>query len=124
MTTPSRTRTLTSVAALSLTLAVTTLSGCADQQTEPETTATGPVVEVAGMAFSPSTLTVEAGTTVTWEFNDGAVTHNVQSVDGEESVLRSPWMKTGTYTFTFDEPGTYDYTCELHPDMRGTIVVQ
>lgn len=120
----ARTRTFPGVVALTLSLAVTVLGGCADQQTDPASNAPGPVVQVSGMTYTPATLTVEPGTTVTWKFNDRGRAHNVQSVSTAEPVLRSPLMKTGTFTFTFDEPGTYDYTCELHPDMRGTIVVR
>lgn len=83
----------------------------------------GPVVEVKNMAYTPATLTVAVGETVTWNFDDRGVTHDVVGVDDARSVLRSPLMQTGSFTHTFTEPGTYEYTCSLHPDMRGTIVV-
>ncbi|WP_349307285.1 plastocyanin/azurin family copper-binding protein, partial [Rhodococcus sp. IEGM 1379] len=50
--------------------------------------------------------------------------HDVRGLGSARSLLRSPLKKSGTYTATFTEPGTYDYTCTPHPDMRGTVVVQ
>ncbi len=82
-----------------------------------------PVVEVANMAYAPAMLTIRAGETVTWNFDDRGVTHDVTGIGAAKSVLRSQLMRTGSYTHAFTEPGTYEYTCSLHPDMRGTVVV-
>lgn len=76
------------------------------------------------MAYSPATLTIDAGETVTWEFDDRGIAHDVVGTGDAETELRSTLMSTGTFTHTFTDPGTYDYTCSLHPDMRGTIVVR
>lgn len=90
----------------------------------PETTLSGPIVTVTGMAYSPASITVNVGDTVTWVFDDGGMAHDVKGIGSARSLLRSPLKKSGTYTATFDEPGTYDYTCTPHPDMRGTVIVQ
>jgi plastocyanin len=78
----------------------------------------GPTVVIEDMAFEPETLTVEAGDTVTWVWNDGAIDHDV-SGDGFKSKV----MSEGTFSHRFDEASTYDYVCSLHPNMTGTIEV-
>ncbi len=75
--------------------------------------------------FSPRTATVSAGETVTWS-NDGDNVHTVTSDDG---VFDSGLIDAGTgFSFTFAEPGTYPYYCQVHGaaggvGMAGTIVV-
>ncbi len=78
----------------------------------------GPTVAIEDLAYSPQTLTVEAGDTVTWVFNDGAIAHDVKGEGFESEVVSQ-----GTFRHRFDEPGTYDYVCTLHPNMTGTIEV-
>jgi plastocyanin len=82
----------------------------------PETE--GPSVVIEDLAFEPETLTVEAGDTVTWTWNDGAVAHDVSGDDFQSEV-----MSEGTFLHRFDKSGTYDYVCTLHPNMTGTIEV-
>jgi plastocyanin len=79
----------------------------------------GPTVVIEDIAFEPEALTVEAGDTVTWVWNDGAVDHDVSS-DNFKSEAKSE----GTFSHSFDEPGTYEYICTLHPNMTGTIEVK
>jgi plastocyanin len=77
-------------------------------------------VFIQGMAFSPSTITVTAGTAVTWT-NKDAVTHNVTS---NPALFSSGGMGNGaTYSFTFANKGTFNYSCTIHPSMIGTVVV-
>jgi plastocyanin len=76
-----------------------------------------PTVLVSDMAFTPDRLTVEAGSTVSWVFDDD-MPHNVVG-DGFASEV----MQTGTFTSTFTDPGTYPYVCTLHPVMEGAVVV-
>jgi len=78
-------------------------------------------VVIANMAFSPSTLTVAAGTTVTWVNRDGDA-HSVESRD--KGFTSSPLLNTGQkYSYTFTTPGTYAYFCGVHASMTGKIVV-
>ncbi|MPZ92971.1 MAG: copper-binding protein [Actinobacteria bacterium] len=77
-----------------------------------------PTVTIEDMAFAPKTLAVEEGDTVTWVWNDGAIDHNVAGDDFQSEI-----MSEGSFSYTFDEPGTYDYACTLHPNMTGTIEV-
>lgn len=77
-------------------------------------------VFIQGMAFSPATITVTAGTTITWT-NKDAATHNVTS---NPVLFSSGAMGNGaTYSFTFADKGTFSYTCTIHPSMKGTVVV-
>ena len=71
--------------------------------------------------FAPASLTVSAGSTVTWTNKDDEP-HTVVS---EAGLFRSGALDTGdSFSFRFDKPGTYRYTCSIHPRMVGTIVVQ
>ena len=79
-------------------------------------------VEISGFKFGPAEAVVAVGTTVTWTNND-TFEHTVQA-DGD-AFPTSPTLGEGaTYSFTFTEPGTYAYICGIHPQMRGTVVVE
>ena len=79
-------------------------------------------VAVRDYAFSPGTLTVPAGTTVTWTNYDVAP-HTVTEVSGPVPVS-SPELHQGqSWSFTFEQPGTYRYYCAVHPNMLGSVVV-
>jgi hypothetical protein len=77
-----------------------------------------PTVTIEDMAFVPEWLRIEAGDTVNWVWNDGDIAHRVAG-DGFQSEV----MSEGTFSYRFDEPGTFDYYCTLHPNMAGTIDV-
>lgn len=80
-------------------------------------------VAIRGFTFQPEELTVQAGTTVVWT-NADAVTHTVTSA-GSPRTLDSPLLnRSGRFSFTFTEPGRYDYFCTVHPGMKGTVLVQ
>jgi plastocyanin len=79
-------------------------------------------VSAANFAFSPSTLTVQVGDTVTWKNNDATIPHTTQSDGNWNSGNLAPGA---TFSFTFTTPGTYTYYCLYHRGMGmvGTIVV-
>ncbi|MUL63708.1 amidase [Mycobacterium sp. CBMA 234] len=78
-------------------------------------------VNIDNFAFAPATLTVPAGTTVTWTNHDEDP-HNVVAEGGQ---FRSPTMGSGaTFSYVFATPGTFAYVCGIHPFMHGTVVVQ
>jgi len=80
----------------------------------------GNSVSIDNFAFVPATLTVPAGSTVTWTNHDEEP-HTVAASDGS---FHSPGMGTGaTYSHTFPTPGKFDYVCSIHPSMHGTVVV-
>jgi plastocyanin len=76
---------------------------------------------VKDFMFSPTNFTVSAGSTVTWTNLDDEP-HTVLSATG---LFKSGAMDTNeSFSFKFDKPGTYHFTCSIHPRMVGTIVVQ
>jgi YVTN family beta-propeller protein len=99
--------------------------------TQPEPTPTTPVITpapppstvsvgIAQFAFSPATVTIAAGESVTWT-NMDPTDHTTTS---DSLVWDSEAMPPGaTFTTTFDQPGTFTYTCEIHPFMHGTVIV-
>jgi amicyanin len=77
-------------------------------------------VFIQDMAFNPSTITVTAGSTVTWT-NKDINTHNVTSDGG---LFTSGNINPNeAYSFKFDTPGTYPYHCSIHTGMKGKVVV-
>ncbi len=85
----------------------------------PQITAGADTITIQNFAFSPSTLTVKAGTKVTWVNQDSAV-HTVNS-----DIFDSPNLAKGeTFEFTFSDKGSFDYTCGIHPTMQGKIIVE
>ena len=80
-----------------------------------------PQILIKDFMFSPMSLTVKAGTTVTWANKDD----EPHSVVSDTGLFRSGAVDTDeTFAFKFDKPGTYHFTCSIHPRMVGTIVVQ
>jgi len=78
-------------------------------------------VRIDNFTFSPPTLTVTAGTTVTW-VNGDDLPHTIAAKDRS---LRSKALDTDDrFSFTFTTPGEYDYFCSLHPHMVGKVVVK
>jgi len=77
--------------------------------------------------FVPSTVTIEAGDTVTWDNTDTAA-HTATGgtpTDGPSGVFDSSLiMSGGSYSHTFDTAGTYVYFCMVHPWMEGTVIVE
>jgi plastocyanin len=92
----------------------------------------GAAVTIENFAFTPQTLTVKTGTTVTWT-NKDSTTHTVASADGISTGAKTTGLFASgslgpgdTFSFTFTQPGTYFYLCTIHrgePTMHGEIVV-
>jgi plastocyanin len=77
-------------------------------------------VSMKNMAFVPKEITITSGDTVNW-VNDDPMLHDVDL----GSLGKSPEMKKGgTYSMTFGQPGRYDYDCDIHPGMAGTVIVR
>jgi plastocyanin len=84
-------------------------------------TATTPTVHIKNFAFDPATLTVAAGTTVRF-VNDDTEAHTVTARDGS---FNSDGLDTNdSWSFRFTKPGDYAYFCQLHPYMKGTVIVK
>jgi plastocyanin len=77
-------------------------------------------VAISDFAFDPGTIEVPVGTTITWTNEDSAA-HTATSVD---KIWDSNILEQGeSFSYTFEEAGTFDYLCSLHPSMLGQIVV-
>ena len=108
-----------------LALAAAALSGaCGDDGATPTATTaagakeSGPVI-LKSNQFRPKKVTVRAGESVTWEWDDGTVPHDVDGGD----VFKSEVQETGTFEHTFEEAGTFEYKCNVHPTMTGSVEV-
>ena len=83
--------------------------------------------ETADGCFIPSTVTIDIGGTVTWENNDTAAHTSTggSAQDGPSGVFDSSLIMAGSsFSHTFDEAGTFDYFCMVHPWMNGTVIVE
>ena len=146
MTSQIRLRTRLAPAVLALSLGALSLTGCAmGEPTSPESsssTSTEKAVEgdvtLVSLNFMPETLTVSVGDTVTW-VNGESITHTITSgtfsdVD-ETTGLRGSEAadgvfdeklseKGGTFSYTFETAGTFQYFCDIHDGMNATVVVE
>jgi plastocyanin len=89
----------------------------------PTTTVSPPPVAVTIQAFlfSPASVEVPRGTTVTWTNQDSAL-HTVMSDMTQE--FASPTLGMGqSFSFTFTKAGSYPYHCSIHPTMHGNVIV-
>jgi plastocyanin len=81
-------------------------------------------VVLEDLEFVPQGITVAAGTTIVWQ-NDDGVPHTVTA--GERGNPTGMFDQNvgagGTFSFTFDEPGTYPYYCSIHAGMDGVVTV-
>jgi plastocyanin len=81
-------------------------------------------ISIENFSFSPAALTVAPGTSVTWVNNDEEP-HNIVNVGQATRLFRSQGLDGGDkYAFVFDQPGTYEYICSIHPRMSGKIIVK
>ncbi|MDQ3954609.1 MAG: plastocyanin/azurin family copper-binding protein [Actinomycetota bacterium] len=96
-------------------------------------------VVLEAIAFQPSTIEIETGTTVVWTNKDDDVLHTVTSGRAKKEGIPgqtedTPGKPDGlfdmklpdegdTFEFTFEEPGTYTYFCAIHAPMTGTVTV-
>jgi amicyanin len=137
--------------AFSLIIAAVIIAGCTQPaaiqppQTIPATPSTVPVqtlatpvptpisqapvsantITIKNFAFDPQTLTVNAGSTVRW-VNYDSVTHRIVFIDSagrDTDVDSSVLSSSQSWSYRFDTPGTYDYYCKIHSEMKGKIIV-
>jgi plastocyanin len=114
MLTPSTPLRLIGAAAITA-LWLTAIDSVARAADEPDT------IVVKSFMFSPMNLKIKAGTKITW-MNKDEEPHTVAS---DEGLFRSSALDTDeSFSYKFDKPGTYHYTCTIHPRMIGTITVE
>ncbi len=105
--------------ALVLTLAIFVSLASDVRAADSEVTVIQPS-DAMSLRYEPSSLSVTAGTTVTW-LNNGSTAVTITSPDGlfdSESVAAG-----GSFSYTFDTPGTFRYFCVPYPHMKGVITV-
>jgi plastocyanin len=79
-------------------------------------------IKIDNFAFTPTELTIAAGTTVEWVNRDD-IPHTVVSDD--KKTFKSNALDTDDkFSYTFTTPGTYIYFCSVHPKMTGKVIVQ
>jgi plastocyanin len=77
-------------------------------------------VMIQNYAFGPASVTVKAGSTVTWTDQD----EDSHTVTADSGAFSSQPLTNGqAYSHTFTAPGTYTYHCSIHPYMHGTVMV-
>lgn len=96
-------------------LAATAGFQLAEAQDKPD------VVMIKDFMFTPMSMTIKAGSTLTWKNLDDEP-HTVVS---ESGLFRSAALdQNDTFQYKFDKPGVYKILCGIHPNMRETITVQ
>jgi plastocyanin len=125
--TTTKTTTTTTAAPLIDPFAPVTTTATTAPAPSPTPAATAPV-SIVDFGFSPSSITVSAGTTVVWT-NTGQSIHSVTSDTG--AFDSNPSCPTGscldpgaTYSHTFSTAGTFAYHCRVHSNMVGTVLLK
>lgn len=78
-------------------------------------------VNIQNFAFNPSSLSINSGDTIVWK-NMDSVSHTIISDSGNE--ISSNSLSNGDiYSHTFNQKGTFDYHCSIHPSMKAKIIV-
>ncbi|HUW85315.1 MAG TPA: cupredoxin family copper-binding protein [Methanoregula sp.] len=77
-------------------------------------------IRIKNFAFDPASITVKAGSTVRW-VNQDSVPHRILFADNVDSNVLAAQQ---SYSRKFDQAGTYDYSCTIHPTMQGTVIVE
>src|SRR5262249_61961819 len=80
-----------------------------------------PRIDIKQHKYSPQTVTIAVGSTVTWVNHD----EDVHTVVSTTQAFTSRAIDTDeSFSYTFTKPGTYTYFCTLHPLMTATVVVK
>lgn len=102
--------------------AATQAAGAMTDMADMQAPADAMQVDIKDLAFNPAQVTVPVGGTVTWT-NDDTVPHTATARD--RAALQSGTLEPGAqFSQTFTSPGTYDYFCEFHANMKGQVIVQ
>lgn len=98
-----------------------TLAVCAHMAHAATAANEGVKVSIANFAFEPAEITIAPGESVTWTNDDGAP-HGLEYNDGAPGT--DLLLPGASFSRRFDQPGTYDYNCSVHPYMTGHVVVR
>jgi plastocyanin len=78
-------------------------------------------VKIQNFAFSPASVTIKKGESVTWT-NEDSASHTIVS---DSNVFQSGSLANGqTFSFTFNTAGQFPYHCSIHPSMKAMVIVQ
>src|SRR3954451_13003377 len=109
-------RTLTPLAALIASTALVVLAGVSSAAAAADSQA----IAIDNFAFTPSEVTVSAGSSLVWTNNQNV--RHTSTADG--GAWDSGVLTSGTsFQFTFDTPGDFAYHCDIHPEMLGVVHV-
>jgi plastocyanin len=97
-------------------------AGSSDSGTESSSPKTVNVA-IKDYAYDPAQLTVNVGDTVVWT-NEDSAPHTVTVSDGPEKFNSPNLNKGDSFSYTFTKPGTYNYYCAVHPDMKAAVTAQ
>lgn len=75
-------------------------------------------VNIVNNAFVPATISIKKGDTIIWT-NKDSTSHTLAG----GNLNSQPLGLNGTYSYTYNKTGTYDYRCSIHPSMKGTVTV-
>ena len=97
------------------------VSGCGNASVEQPSAApaNGNTVIIQDFKFQPAEITIKKGETITWTNNDSA--KHTATCDTFDSGLLA---KGESFSYTFNETGTFDYICTPHPYMKGKVQVE
>ncbi|HLW66872.1 MAG TPA: cupredoxin family copper-binding protein [Gemmataceae bacterium] len=87
----------------------------------PPAAASTKIVTITDGSFQPGEMRVAPGSTIQW-MNKGQKPHTVSAIDGSWDSGNIP--PGGSYSKTFNQAGTFAYRCNLHPQMRGSVIVE
>lgn len=112
------------IPATTATPTTTTPTVPATTTTEPK--ATAPVdasktetITIANFSFSPAQITINSGDSIKW-VNQDSVTHQIKS----DTFASQPLNNGDSFEYQFQNAGTYEYSCLIHPSMKGTVIVK
>lgn len=109
-------------AALALALTATGCTAPAEPvPSDDDATDIGAVVQVLDNKYEPAEVTIAPGQAVRWEF---VARDKHDLISGDRSFVTELVPGGSTYTHIFDETGKYSYTCSIHPEMVGLVVVE
>lgn len=80
-------------------------------------------VTINNFAFNPKTISIGKDTVVTWTNND-TTAHQVESDGNLPELISGEIGPTETFVFTFDQVGTFNYHCKIHPNMTASVIVK
>jgi plastocyanin len=109
---------------MNLSLKLAAVAGVAAIAAVPPVVAQGAskkTVTVHNFKFAPAKVTIKKGQSVTWKFVKDPAPHNVKGSGGIKSKSK---ISAGSYTKKFTKAGTFKYSCTIHPNMKGTVVVK